>query len=149
MLPFCEEKYIRSEIEKNQADFEECAVGVLDAGYKENDPRSYSVLENKYSDWNDSTVFELAYKSKSKNFISHPCCQEILTRRLFGHIRVRKHTTDSFIHLPSWVKVSLCAILPFLMLLWIIFPVEEKKLNSPDDTIDEDLKYDKDDGKLN
>ena len=60
MLPFCQEKYIRSEIEKNQADFEECAVGVLDALYKENDPRSYSVLENKCSDWNDSTVLELA-----------------------------------------------------------------------------------------
>ena len=147
LLPYCQENYIRSQIEKNQADFAECAVGVLDASFKENDPRSYSVLQEKYSDWNESTALELAYNSKNRNFIAHPCCQKMLTKRLFGHIQVREYNTDFLIHLPSWVKVTLSAILLLPMFFWIIFPVEEKRLNSPDETNDEDEEYDKDEGK--
>jgi hypothetical protein len=48
VLPYCQEKFFRSEVEQNQADFASCAVGVLDASFKENDSRSFSILRKKY-----------------------------------------------------------------------------------------------------
>ena len=44
---------------------------------------------NQHPDWNDLTLFELAYNAKNKHFIAHPCCQKILTKRLFGDIKIR------------------------------------------------------------
>ena len=133
MLPYCVDSYTRSQIEENQADFGKCAVGVLDSSFKENDPRSCSVLQVKNSDWNDHTVLDLAHKSKSMNFIAHPCCQELLKKRFFGNIKVRKHNIDFLIHLPNWFKVTISAILIFPILFWIIFPNEEKKSNESTD----------------
>ena len=69
----------------------------------------------------------------------------MLTKRLFGHIQVREYNTDFLIHLPSWVKVSMSAFFIFPMYFWIIFPVEEKRLNSSDE-VDDDEEYDKDEG---
>ena len=130
LLPYCQENYIRSQIEKNQADFAECAVGVLDASFKENDPRSYAVLQEKYSDWNNSTVLELAYNSKNRNFIAHPCCQKMLTKRLFGRIQIREFNKDFLFDLPSWVKVILSAFFIFPMYWWILFPVVDSNSNA-------------------
>ena len=59
MLPYCQENYLKSQIEKYQNDFANAAIGVLEASFQDNDPRSYSVLSEKYSDWNNLTVLEL------------------------------------------------------------------------------------------
>ena len=138
LLPYCQENYIRAQIEKNQTDFAECAVGLLDASFKENDPRSYTVLQEKYSDWNNCTALELAYNSKNRNFIAHPCCQKMLTKRLFGHIQIREFNKDFLMDLPSWVKVIMSAFFFFPMYFWIIFPIEEKSISSNNETADEE-----------
>ena len=59
MLSYCQENYLKSQIEKYQNDFANAAIGVLEASFQDNDPRSYSVLSEKYSDWNNLTVLEL------------------------------------------------------------------------------------------
>lgn len=90
LVRYCQENYVRSQIEKNQKDFAQAAIGVLDMSFQENDPRSYAMLSYKYPDWNDCNVLELAYNAKNLDFIAHPCCQRILTKRLFGSIQVLK-----------------------------------------------------------
>ena len=143
VLPYCNEKYFRSEVEQNQADFADCAVGVLDASSKENDSRTFSILQEKYKFWGNRTTLELAYYSKNIDFFGHPCCQQILTKRFFGKIKIRKYNIDFLTNLSSWVKVSLSVLLIFPMYFWIIFPVEEQSLNSHDETFEKDEKYDK------
>ena len=89
LLKYCQENYVKSQIEKNQKAFAQAAIGVLDTSFQENDPRSYSMLNYKHADWNDCNVLELAYNAKNLDFIAHPCCQKILTKRLFGFIQVQ------------------------------------------------------------
>ncbi|CAF0859038.1 unnamed protein product [Brachionus calyciflorus] len=125
LLPYCQESYLRSQIEKYQKDFADSAIGVLDASFKQNDPRSYSVLTYKHPDWNDCTVLELAYNAKNLDFIAHPACQKILTKRLFGSIQVRD-IDNGFIDFPAWIKVILSAFLIFPMYYWIVFPIHQE-----------------------
>lgn len=110
LLPYCQENYLKSQIEHHQNDFANSAIGVLENSFQDNDPRSYSVLSEKYPDWNDLTVLELAYNAKNRDFIAHPCCQKILTKRLFGSIQVRD-VDNGFIEVPAWIKVTLSAFL--------------------------------------
>ena len=48
LLPYCQESYLKSQIETYQRDFAKAAIGVLDASFKYNDPRSYSILTYKH-----------------------------------------------------------------------------------------------------
>ena len=125
LLPFCQENYLRTEIEKNRDTFADFAVGVLNMSFQENDPRSYAIITERYSDWSNHNALELAYNSKNRNFIAHPCSQKILTKRLFGDIQVRESSKHILIDLPTWVKVVLSALLIFPMYFWILFPVVE------------------------
>jgi hypothetical protein len=52
ILPYCHESYLKTEVEKNQNDFAQAAIGVLDKSFQNNDPRSYSVLSYKNPEWN-------------------------------------------------------------------------------------------------
>ena len=56
ILPFCHESYLKTEVEKNQNDFAQAAIGVLDKSFQNNDPRSYSVLSYKNIEWDNCTV---------------------------------------------------------------------------------------------
>lgn len=128
LVIFCRESYLKSQIEKYQKDFADSAIGVLDASFQDNDPRSYTVLTHKHPDWNDCTVLELAYNAKNLDFIAHPCCQKILTKRLFGSIQVRDIDNGLF-DFPAWVKVIFSAFLIFPMYYWIVFPIHEEEDN--------------------
>jgi hypothetical protein len=75
------------------------------------------VLSYKNPEWNNCTVLELAYNAKNLDFMAHPCCQRVLTKRLFGSIQVRE-INNGIVEFPSWIKVILSAIL--------IFPVIQK-----------------------
>jgi hypothetical protein len=44
MLPYCQESYLKQQIEQHQNDFANSAIGLLEMSFQENDPRSYSVL---------------------------------------------------------------------------------------------------------
>ncbi len=127
ILPHCQESYVKSKIEKYQNDFADCAVGVLDMSFQENDPRVYTLLLEKYPDWNNSTALELAYNSKNLNFIAHPCCQKTLSKRLFGNIQVREFNKGFMFDLPIWMRVLSSAFFVLPMYYWIIFPIVEKK----------------------
>lgn len=129
LLRFCQENYLKSQIEKNLKDFANAAIGVLDTSFQENDPRSYSVLTQKYPDWNDCNLLELAYNAKNLDFIAHPCCQKILTKRLFGSIQIID-TDSGFFDMPAWVKVVLSASLILPMYYWIAFPIYEVEKKS-------------------
>lgn len=90
--------------------------------FKENDPRAFAILKHKHTDWNDLTLFELAYNAKNKDFIAHPCCQKILKKRLFGEMQIR----DVDNGLPSWLKIIVSAFLIVPMYRWILFPVKKQ-----------------------
>ena len=130
LLPFCQENYLKSQIEKYQNYFANAAIGVLDASFQDNDPRSYAILTTKQPDWNDCTVLELAYNAKNLDFIAHPCCQKILTKRLLGSIQIRENERNAFIEIPNFVKVILSAFLVFPMYYWIVFPIKEVDASS-------------------
>jgi hypothetical protein len=102
---------------------------VLDSSFQDNDPRSYSVLTLKQPDWNDCTLLELAYNAKNLDFIAHPCCQKILTKRLFGDIQIRENERNALVEVPTWVKVILSAFFVFPMYYWIVFPIKEVDMN--------------------
>lgn len=128
MQAFCQESYLKSQIESYQNEFAKAAIGVLDSSFKSNDPRSYSILDMKHSEWNNCTVLELAYNAKNLDFIAHPCCQKILTKRLFGEIQIRDlETKKGLFDFPSWIKCLLSALLILPMYYWIVFPLHEEK----------------------
>ena len=110
VLPYCHESYLKTDIEKNQNDFALAAIGVLDRSFQNNDPRSYSVLSYKNPEWNNCTVLELAYNAKNMDFMAHPTCPRVLTKRLFGSIQVRE-INNGIVEFPAWVKVILSAVL--------------------------------------
>jgi hypothetical protein len=128
LLFYVQEHYLKSQIEKWHKDFDDAAINVLDASFKENDQRAYSILSYKHPNWNDLTLLELAYNAKNKAFIAHPCCQKILTKRLFGSIQIRD-VDNGFIEFPAWIKVTLSAFFILPMYYWIIFPLKEEKTN--------------------
>ena len=99
---------------------------MLDASFKSNDPRSYTILTFKHPQWNNCTVLELAYNAKNLDFIAHPCCQKILTKRLFGDIQIRD-IDNGLVELPAWLKCLLSAFLFFPMYYWIVFPIHEQE----------------------
>jgi hypothetical protein len=130
LVIYCQESYLKSQIEKYTKDFAKSAIGVLDASFKSNDPRSYSILTIKHPEWNNCTVLELAYNAKNLDFIAHPCCQKILTKRLFGSIQIRD-IENGLLDFPAWVKCILSAFLIFPMNYWIAFPIHEEKNDAP------------------
>jgi hypothetical protein len=126
LIVYCQESYLKSQVEKVQKDFAKAAIGVLDSSFKSNDPRSYSILTVKHAEWNNCTVLELAYNAKNLDFIAHPCCQKMLTKRLFGSIQIRD-IENGLLDFPPWVKCILSAFLIFPMNYWIVFPMHEVK----------------------
>ncbi|XP_035685384.1 transient receptor potential cation channel subfamily M member-like 2 [Branchiostoma floridae] len=129
LTKFVEDTTLRKEMETLVVEYEDLAVGVLDTGYKESTKKATDILNEMIPDLKVKTAIEVAYDSKCKKFIAHPCCRKWVKRKYMGGISVKK-TMASF--LPSWLKILLSAFLIFPMFFFIDFrflkpTVEEQK----------------------
>ena len=86
-------------------DFQDTALGVLDISYNDSSEQAYNILSTTLSDFNNKTTIEIAHDAQHLQFISHPCCQKWLTKKLFGHLKVNELSWGLF-RLPYWFKVS-------------------------------------------
>eukprot|EP00058_Branchiostoma_floridae_P003267 XP_002588755.1 hypothetical protein BRAFLDRAFT_89818 [Branchiostoma floridae] len=129
LTKFVEDATLRKDMEALVVEYEDLAVGVLDTGYKESPKKATDILNETIPDLKVKTAIEVAYDSKCKKFIAHPCCRKWVKRKYMGGISVKK-TMASF--LPSWLKILLSAFLIFPMFFFIDFrflkpTIEEQK----------------------
>ncbi|XP_066295735.1 transient receptor potential cation channel subfamily M member-like 2 [Branchiostoma lanceolatum] len=118
LTKYVEDATLRREMETLVVVYEDLAVGVLDIGYKESTKKATDILNEMIPDWKVKTAIEVAYDSKCKKFIAHPCCRKWVKRKYMGGIAVKK-TMANF--LPSWLKILLSAFLIFPMFFFIDF----------------------------
>ncbi|XP_078686292.1 transient receptor potential cation channel subfamily M member-like 2 [Branchiostoma floridae x Branchiostoma belcheri] len=118
LTKYVEDATLRREMHALVTEYEDLAVGVLDMGYKESTKKATDILNEMVPDWKVKTAIEVAYDSKCKKFIAHPCCQKWVKRKYMGGISVKKRMANIF---PSWLKILLSAFLIFPMFLFIDF----------------------------
>eukprot|EP00058_Branchiostoma_floridae_P014792 XP_002600280.1 hypothetical protein BRAFLDRAFT_118277 [Branchiostoma floridae] len=118
LTKFVEDTTLRKEMETLVVEYEDLAVGVLDTGYKESTNKATDILNEMIPDLKVKTAIEVAYDSKCKKFIAHPCCRKWVKRTYMGGISVKK-TMANF--LPGWLKILLSAFLIFPMFFFIDF----------------------------
>ncbi|CAF0794665.1 unnamed protein product [Didymodactylos carnosus] len=120
LAPYCHESYQRLLIEKQAKEFSDCAVGVLDKSFNEDDQRTFEMLDEKHPDWNHMATVELAYNAENKEFMAHAACQKWLTRQFYGEITPRELSWGLF-KTPDYLKITCSACLIFPMWFWINF----------------------------
>ncbi|CAF1374593.1 unnamed protein product [Rotaria sordida] len=120
LAPYCHESYQRLLIEKQAKDFSDCAVGVLDKAFNEDNMRTFEMLDEKHPDWNHMATVELAYNAENKEFMAHAACQKWVTRQFYGDITPRELSWGLF-KCPDYLKIIFSAILIFPMWFWINF----------------------------
>ncbi|KAJ6217132.1 hypothetical protein RDWZM_008289 [Blomia tropicalis] len=117
---FVSEQNIKDELTNHSKTFEQYSIGVLDICYRQDEKRSYDLLNQENSDWEQKTAVDIAADGRSRGFIAHPCCQKWLTTTFNGKIRVRE-LTWGFITISPVIKIILSAYLIFPMYIWIRF----------------------------
>ncbi|KAL5012942.1 hypothetical protein ScPMuIL_011493 [Solemya velum] len=122
----CVELYLKTEMENCAQDFGQMALGVLDISFRESSFQAYSMLSKSLPDFNNKTTIEIAHGAGCLQFISHPCCQKWLTKKLLGPIIVKELEWGVF-RLPDWFKILLSVFFIFPMYLWISFVPQPKK----------------------
>ncbi|CAF2034690.1 unnamed protein product [Rotaria magnacalcarata] len=148
LAPYCHESYQRLLIEKQAKEFSDCAVGVLDKAFNEDNMRTFEMLDEKHPDWNHMATVELAYNAENKEFMAHAACQKWVTRQFYGEITPRELSWGLF-KCPDYLKIIFSAILIFPMWFWINFspigqaPPTSKKLNDVQDDKSLDVKPEK------
>ncbi|CAF1445673.1 unnamed protein product, partial [Adineta steineri] len=120
LAPYCHESYQRLLIEKQAKEFSDCAVGVLDKAFNEDNMRTFEMLDEKHPDWNHMATVELAYNAENKEFMAHAACQKWVTRQFYGEITPRELSWGLF-KCPDYLKIICSAILIFPMWFWINF----------------------------
>ncbi|CAF0831896.1 unnamed protein product [Rotaria sp. Silwood1] len=120
LAPYCHESYQRLLIEKQAKEFSDCAVGVLDKAFNEDNMRTFEMLDEKHPDWNHMATVELAYNAENKEFMAHAACQKWVTRQFYGEITPRELSWGLF-KCPDYLKIIFSAILIFPMWFWINF----------------------------
>ncbi|CAF1320961.1 unnamed protein product, partial [Rotaria sordida] len=120
LAPYCHESYQRTLIEKQAKEFSDCALGVLDKAFNEDNIRAFEMLDEKHADWNNMATIELAYNADNKAFVAHAACQKWVTRQFYGEITPRELTWGLFKCSDS-LKIISSAILIFPMWFWINF----------------------------
>ncbi|CAF1275673.1 unnamed protein product [Adineta ricciae] len=139
LAPYCHESYQRLLIEKQAKEFSDCAVGVLDKAFNEDNMRTFEMLDEKHPDWNHMATVELAYNAENKEFMAHAACQKWVTRQFYGEITPRELSWGLF-KCPDYLKIIFSAILIFPMWFWINFspigqaPSTPKKASDLQDT---------------
>ncbi|XP_055345657.1 transient receptor potential cation channel subfamily M member 1-like isoform X2 [Paramacrobiotus metropolitanus] len=117
----CSAPSLVSQITANSRTFSGMAIDVLDMSYKESHARTFDLLNQRFTDFNDKTVLKLAYMSKNKYFLSHEACQVWLNWLWNGGIEITE-TWES--RIPEEVKLILSALFIFPICAWIRFPVK-------------------------
>ncbi|CAF3750600.1 unnamed protein product [Rotaria sordida] len=101
-------------------EFSDYAVGVLEKSFNEDQERTLAMLDDKNSDWNHMTTFELAYRADNREFMIHPAYQKLVTQRFYDEITVRELSWGLF-KCPDYLKIITSACLIFPMQFWISF----------------------------
>ncbi|CAF3790456.1 unnamed protein product [Rotaria sordida] len=131
---YCHDPTQRLRIEKQAKEFSDYAVGVLEKSFNEDQERTLAMLDDKNSDWNHMTTFELAYRADNRAFMVHPAYQKLVTQRFYDEITVRELSWGLF-KCPDYLKIIISACLIFPMQFWISFssidqsPPTSKKAN--------------------
>ncbi|CAF4043406.1 unnamed protein product [Rotaria magnacalcarata] len=139
LAPYCHESYQRLLIEKQAKEFSDCALGVLDKSFNEDNTRTFEMLDEKHGDWSHMATVELAYNADNKEFMAHAACQKWVTRQFYGEITPREISWGLF-KCPDYLKIICCAIFIFPMWFWINFspigqapPAPKKSNDLPND----------------
>lgn len=120
MAWFVADQNLKNDLLNNAKMFEQFSIGVLDACYRQNEKRSFNLLSQQYSDWDNKTAVDIAANGSHRTFIAHPCCQKWLTNTFNGRIRVRELSWGILTVSPV-IKIILSAFLIFPMYIWIRF----------------------------
>ncbi|GAV05896.1 hypothetical protein RvY_15956 [Ramazzottius varieornatus] len=95
------------------------AIDVLDMSYKESGARTFDLLNQKFTDFNNLTPIKLAYISENRYFLAHEACQIWLNRLWSGGVEV---TTTWNSVIPLETKLILSALFIFPIYFWIQYP---------------------------
>lgn len=120
MAWFVNEANLKDELTAHSKVFANFAIGVLDACYRQDEKRSFDLLSQGNSDWDQKTAADIAAAGRHRAFIAHPCSQKWLTSTFNGSIRVRE-LTWGFLTVSPQIKIIFSAFFIFPMYIWIRF----------------------------
>lgn len=81
------------------------AAGVFDLCYNDMPSKAYDALNVRLQEWAGHSMIDMASLSQNRTFVSHPCCQKLLTNKFMGNIKIRE-LTWGFMTFPVYIKVS-------------------------------------------
>ena len=68
-------------------------MDILDHCYKENDDLANQLLTYELKTFSNQTCISLAHGANMRDFIAHPCCQNLITDMWMGGLRMNKSST--------------------------------------------------------
>ena len=74
-------------------EFQKLALDILDHCYKENDDLANQLLTYELKTFSNQTCISLAHGANMRDFIAHPCCQNLITDMWMGGLRMNKSST--------------------------------------------------------
>ncbi|XP_072177786.1 transient receptor potential cation channel subfamily M member-like 2 [Diadema setosum] len=87
--------------------YEQLAIGVIDQCHTTHDELAQKLISFPQTRWGDKSILEMAAETKDMNFISHPCCQGLITDAWMGGLR----SQDRLIFLTLFFPI----LIPFLI----------------------------------
>ncbi len=101
-------------------EFDQEALDLLDYSYSQNKASAQELLTCKLAKWPGLTCLVLAYASRNRKLIAHPCFQMIVNDLWMGGLLTRRYTN---------LKTLICLLCPPLCLLLIYKSADTIKLH--------------------
>jgi transient receptor potential cation channel subfamily M protein 3 len=74
------------------SEFRRLSLELLDQCYHEDELKTLQLLTYELANWGEQTCLSLAVIANNKEFLSHPCCQIVLSDLWHGGLRIRRHS---------------------------------------------------------
>ena len=111
---------LQNAVENMQKDYEQKAIGILNACYAVNSKTSHILLKVQHDCWGKKTCLDLAEKADAKTFIAQSGCQTLVREVWLGKISDRN---------PTW-KIIVAALAPiFVYGIWFKSDVKKELQN--------------------
>ncbi|CAH1797575.1 unnamed protein product [Owenia fusiformis] len=115
----CVDDYeLQADMRKNSKLWGERALSILMNCYISSEVKAQKLLMFKQRHFGgDTTILELAVQTKNKEFVSHSCCQSLLSKIWTGKLSQDNHK----------LKLLLCTLIPPLLFFFVKYEKKETK----------------------
>ncbi|KAL3307453.1 Transient receptor putative cation channel subfamily M member 2 [Cichlidogyrus casuarinus] len=115
--------------------YEEEAEGVLNECYEEDGDRALMLVYRKLKFYGDTSAIRLAARGECIRFMSHPCCQDLLSEVWMGELSIK----NGFLRMVGGMTLGLT--FPFLIPQVIRYSRQDAPTQSTDTVSSVNIEY--------